>query len=84
MEFVHEPLVDTSLLEKYIKDSGYRVEFILKQIGISRQAFDKKRKGRYAFRVSEIYVLCDLLKIPMDDREKIFYPKKSAISEHDD
>lgn len=81
METVHEPLVDVELLESYIKSSGYRVDFIVSQVGISRQAFDKKRKGRYAFRTSEIYVLCDLLNIPNEDKKKIFYPQTTVISD---
>ena len=64
--------VDTLLLDDYIKKSGLRVDFIVKTLGISRQAFDKKRKGITSFRAPEVYVLCDLLKIPEDVKPKIF------------
>ena len=64
--------VDTLLLDEYIKKSGLRVDFIVKTLGISRQAFDKKRKGITSFRAPEVYVLCDLLKIPEDVKPKIF------------
>lgn len=64
--------VDEQLLNTYIDKSGYKLGFIIDQLGISRQAFDKKMKNINKFRVSEVYVLCDLLKIPEDDKHKIF------------
>lgn len=68
--------IDTELLDQYIKNSGLRIAYILEQLGISRQAFDKKRKGVYAFRQSEVYVLCSLLRITDNtEKAKIFYPK---------
>lgn len=64
--------VDTELLNEYIKKSGLRMDFIIQTLGISRQAFDRKRKGMTSFRAPEVYVLCDLLKIPDDVKPKIF------------
>ena len=84
MEFVREPLVNTALLDEYIEKSGLKTSYICGQLGISRQAFDKKRKGRFAFRGAEMYVLCDLLRIGDGDKTKIFYPKATPISDNDD
>ena len=64
--------VDTELLDQFIEKSGLRVGYIVETLGISRQAFDKKRKGINSFRAPEVYVLCDLLKIPDDMKPKIF------------
>ena len=64
--------VDTELLDEYITKSGLRTTFLCEQLGISRQAFDKKRKGKIALRGSEVYVLCDLLHIPDEIKPKIF------------
>ena len=66
--------IDTELLEEAIDRSGLRINYILDQLGITRQAFDRKRKGRYAFRQSEVYVLCDLLKLNDEQKTKIFFP----------
>ena len=66
--------VDTALLEDAIEKSGLKVNYILEQLGITRQAFDRKRKGQYAFRQSEVYVLCDLLKLDNERKMKIFFP----------
>ena len=68
--------IDTGLLDKAIEDSGLRISFICDTLGISRQAFDKKRKGQICFRKSEVYVLCDLLRITDNSSKvKIFYPE---------
>lgn len=66
--------VDTELLKEYISKSGLRISYIVDTLGISRQAFDKKCKGITSFRAPEVYVLCDLLKIPADLKHKIFLP----------
>ena len=64
--------VDEQLLNDYIEKSGYKIGYICEQLGISRQAFDKKLKNVNKFRVSEVYVLCDLCRIPDADKHKIF------------
>lgn len=66
--------IDTNLLDEYIEKSGLRIGYIVDTLGISRQAFDKKRKGISSLRGAEVYVLCDLLKIPEDIKPKIFLP----------
>lgn len=68
-------MIATQLLDVYIEKSGLKISFIVEKLGISRNAFDKKRKGITPFRVSEVYVLCDLLHISDEDKGKIFYPK---------
>lgn len=64
--------VDSKLLDAYIQKSGIKISFITEQLGISRQAFDMKRKNVNSFRASEVYVLCDILKISPEDKERIF------------
>ena len=64
--------IDSDVLNEYIRDSGIKIGRIVEALGISRQAFHKKRYGEIAFRASEVYVLCDLLKIPDEMRSKIF------------
>lgn len=67
--------IDTELLDEWIEKSGYKVGFIVEKMGISRTAFDQKRKGRIPFRKSEVYVLCDMLQLTNDVATKIFYPE---------
>lgn len=66
--------VDTDELDKAIEKSGLRISHIVEQIGISRQAFDKKRKGLNKFRKSEVYVICDLLRLDEAGKNRIFLP----------
>lgn len=67
--------IDGQLLDEWITKSGYKVGYIIEKLGISRTAFDKKKKGQISFRKSEVYVLCDMLQIPNDEATKIFYPE---------
>ena len=64
--------VDSDALTFYIKKSGIKIGLICEILGISRQAFDKKRKGEVAFRASEVYAVCHLLNIPEFEKDKIF------------
>ena len=64
----------TTLLEEAIENSGLRINYILEQLGISRQSFDRKRKNVDKFRQSEVYVLCDLLRLDKEQKKKIFLP----------
>lgn len=64
--------VDTGLLNQYIENSGLKIGYIVDTLGISRQAFDRKRNGLISFKASEVYVLCDLLRISNADKLSIF------------
>lgn len=69
-------MIDAVLLDEKINNSGLKVNYIVESLGISREAFYKKKNGRTPFRKSEIYVICDLLKITNDEEKtKIFYPE---------
>ena len=67
--------IDTELLDKAIEKSGLKTNHIVEKLGISRQAYNKKRLGKSAFRQSEVYVMCDLLKLNEADCMKIFFPE---------
>lgn len=64
---------NTQLLDERIEQSGLKVGFITEKLGLSRNGFDKKKKGKTPFRAAEIYVLCDLLKLSEEDRQDIFF-----------
>lgn len=67
-------MVNTQLLDAKIDGSGLKVSFIVETLGMTRQAFDKKKKNVNKFRVSEVYVLCDLLNIRSDkEKADIFF-----------
>ena len=64
--------VDVDALRIYIKNSKYKIGYMVEQLGITRQAFDRKRKGITPFTAAEVFVLCDLLDISEEDKKKIF------------
>ena len=69
-------MVNTQLLDEKIVSSGLYLKFIIEKLGLSRNGFDKKRKGKTPFRTAEIYVLCDLLNLSEEDRQDIFFAPK--------
>lgn len=66
-------MVNTQLLDEYIEKSGLKICYICERLGITRQAFGRKRRGISPFKAAEVYVLCELCHIT-DDKEKIFLP----------
>ena len=60
-------------LDEKIKESGYKSSFIYTQMGMSRNTFDLKRKGKIPFRVPEIYMLANLLGMTEEEKLSIFY-----------
>lgn len=67
--------VDTQLLDEKIEKSGLKVSFLIEKLGISPNGFYKKKNGEIPFRTSEVYVLCDLLRIESEEeKQKIFCP----------
>lgn len=68
-------MTNTSLLEQYIKNSGYKKSFIAKQLGITAYGLALKIYNRSEFKASEILVLCELLKIEAKDKDAIFFAK---------
>lgn len=67
--------VDTTLLDDAIKKSGLKYSFFCEKLGISKQAFSNKRRGRTAFRQSEVFVMRSLLNLDDEDATKIFFPE---------
>jgi hypothetical protein len=68
--------VDTELLDEKIRQSGLRIQFIYKSMGLTAQNFYDRRSGKVPFTVSEVFHLCYILKITDDDEKtRIFFPK---------
>lgn len=66
--------VDTKKFDDAVSKSGYKVSYIVDTLGISRQSYDRKRKGLNAFRKSEIFVLVNLLNLNDMEKREIFFP----------
>ena len=68
-------MTNTVMLEEYIKMSGYKKNFIINALGISRYGFALKCNNKAEFKASEIETLCNILKISTKDRMAIFFAK---------
>ena len=68
-------MTNTSLLEQYIKESGYKKSYLAKQLGITAYGFALKINNKSEFKGSEMSILCKLLKISAKDKEAIFFAK---------
>lgn len=66
-------MVQTEELKKRMIASGLKTNYICEQMGITRQSLDMKINNKRPFRVSEIYVACDLLKLSNEEKQSIFY-----------
>ena len=68
-------MVNTQLLDECIKESGLKINYLCKSLGISRSAFDRKRKNKSLFKPPEVKMLAGLLNIAdADKEEQIFLP----------
>ena len=66
-------MLNAQLLDEKIEQSGFKIGFIVDNLGLSRNGFDKKRKGKIPFRKAEIYVLSDLLGLTEAEKSQIFF-----------
>lgn len=66
-------MTNTMLLRMKIDESGYKLRFIAQQLGITYQGFLKKLNNETEFKVSEVKILTDLLKLTPDEVNKIFF-----------
>ena len=65
-------MVDKARFDQKVADSGYKFDFISKQLGITEFGLIKKRKGTIPFKVDEINKLTELLHLTAPERDAIF------------
>lgn len=65
-------MVDTVLLDNYIKRGSFSDKFVADSLNIPEEEFDYKKNNMLEFKVSEIFKLCDILNI-VENREKVFF-----------
>lgn len=66
-------MTNTDLLKAKIESSGYKLKYIASKIGLSYQGFLNKIQNKTDFTAPEIKGLRELLCIPADEAEKIFF-----------
>lgn len=71
-----ESMTNWELLEQKINESGLRRAFIYEKVGISRSAWNHKKKTKGNFSTPQISALCDVLRITrLSEKEQIFFAK---------
>lgn len=66
-------MTNTKFLRSKIDESGYKLRFIAKQLGITYQGFLKKINNETEFKATEIQILFDLLHMTEAERNAIFF-----------
>lgn len=66
-------MTNTNLLRNKIDESGYKLRFIAKKLGITYQGFLNKINNETEFKAGEIQILCDMLNINIEEKELIFF-----------
>lgn len=62
-----------NVLKEIIKEKGFRLDFIAKQLKLSTYGFSLKLNGKNEFKWSEIEKIVELLKLDEKERKKIFF-----------
>ena len=66
-------MTDTDRLKEKMGESGLKIVFIARKIGLTYQGLLKKINNETEFKASEIQSLCDLLHIDTEEKEAIFF-----------
>lgn len=72
-------MTDTKLLREKIEQSGYKLQFIAKKVGITYQGLLNKINNKSEFRANEIQALYNLLGLTEKERIAIFFNRKIMI-----
>lgn len=68
-------MTNTELLREKITASGYKLTFIAQKCGLTYQGFLNKLNNESEFRSGEIMAIRELLNIPCDEADDIFFAK---------
>lgn len=71
-------LTDTERLRDVIKVSGFKLQYLARQLGLSPYGFTLKLENKNEFKPSEILKLCEILNITdLELKESIFFTQNS-------
>lgn len=75
-------MVDRYMLEKVLKDSGLKRDYIAEQLGITRYSLLRKVKGDSEFTASELAALKNVLRLTQGSFRRIFFASESELNSH--
>ena len=65
--------MDIDHLNEVISASGKTIKSIALKMGLSRQSLYLKMNGKREFKASEVYKLCEILRLTNEEKERIFF-----------
>ncbi len=69
-------MANTEMIRAYIKDSGYKLNFIAQALKISPTALGQKLQGKTQFKLSEAERLSTMLGLNMAERDACFFDEQ--------
>lgn len=66
-------MIDTELLQEKLNNSGYKMTFVAKELGITYQALLNKLNNKHEFTYGEIISLGRLLHLTGAEVDRIFF-----------
>ena len=67
--------IDVEKLAEVRKKAAIKTSRFCHEMGVSRQSFYNKCKGKTQFRMSEVFVMATLLGLSDEDKNAIFFPE---------
>lgn len=64
------------MLSNKVKESGLKLTFIAKKLGITREGLYRKMRNETEFKASEIICLQTILRLTNKERDEIFFATK--------
>lgn len=69
-------MTNTNMLSNKVKESGLKLTFIAKKLGITREGLYRKMRNETEFKASEIICLQTILRLTNKERDEIFFATK--------
>ena len=66
-------MTNTKMLNDAIEQSGLRMNYIAKKVGLTYQGLRNKIEGKREFKAGEIAALSDVLRLTSETRDQIFF-----------
>lgn len=70
-------MIDTMRLREYIQESGYKLGFIARKMGISSNTLRLKLMQQSDFKVEEARCLAQLLQLSAEERDDCFWGRRN-------
>lgn len=70
-------MANTEMIRAYIRDSGYKLQFIARAMEISSNALNQKLQGKTQFKLSEAERLSTMLGLSMAERDACFFDQQN-------